>query len=88
MNWKDILERASWTALQAGLAAIPVAQLTAAFTEGVDITTIQQLALVGLGAAVGAFVSFIKTVAQERLGVLETRSNMIQAGEPPMGEGF
>jgi len=81
MNWNDIIERAGWTALQAGLSAIPVAQVATAITE-TDIDSLEQLALVGLGAAVGAIVSFIKTIAQERLGLIETRASVITEGHP------
>ena len=66
MNWTNILERAGWTAVQGGLSAIPVAQVTAAISD-VDISSMEQLALVGLGGAVASLLSFIKTVAQARL---------------------
>jgi hypothetical protein len=69
MDWRNILERSLWTALEAGLAAIPVSQLAALFAEG-ELTGLVQLALVGLGAAIGALIAFLKTVATERLKVL------------------
>ena len=53
------------------------ANLNAAAIAGGTVDGIEQLGLTALGAAVGATVSFFKTVAQERLGILETRSNML-----------
>lgn len=73
MNWKDILERAAWTALQGGISAIPVAQIAAALTD-VNIDALTQLLLVGVGGAVASLLSFLKTVAQERTAVLDTRA--------------
>jgi len=72
MNWADIAERAGWTAVQGALSALPVAQVTAAITEA-DISGLEQLGLAALGGAVAAGLSFIKTVAQERLAKLDTR---------------
>lgn len=69
MDWKNILERAAWTAVQAAVAAVPVAQLTAVILGG-DVSSLQQLVLSGVSAAVGAALSFLKTVAQERLAQL------------------
>lgn len=81
MNWRDILERAAWTAVQGAIAAVPVAQVTAAI-GGSDVDALAQLALAGLGGGVAAALSFIKTVAQERLGMIETRSDMVLPGTP------
>lgn len=72
MNWADILERAGWTAVQGALSAIPVAQITAAITEA-NIDGLEQLGLAAVGGAVAATLSFLKTVAQERLGRFDTR---------------
>ena len=70
MDWPNILERAAWTAIQGALAAVPVAQLTASITGG-DLAGLEQLGLAALGGGVAALLSFVKTVAQERLGALE-----------------
>ena len=72
MDWSNVLERAGWTSLQAAIAAVPVTQVTLAITGG-DIDTLTQLGLAALGAAVGAALSFVKTVAQERMEVLRGR---------------
>jgi len=77
MNWYDILERAGWTAVQGALASIPVAQLSAAIAGG-EIDALAQLGLTAVGAGVGAAVSFIKTVAQERLAKLDTRASRFE----------
>lgn len=71
-NWQDILERAGWTVAQAftgSLTAIPIAQL---FTD-LDISGGETALLAACGASVAALLSFVKTLAQERLGVIETR---------------
>lgn len=82
MNWKDIFERAAWTFVQGALGAITALPL---------LTDLQGWEAVGVAAAsggLGALLSFFKTLAQERMGLIETRQPMLQAGEPPMGEGF
>lgn len=76
MNWHDILERAAWTAVQAGVAAVPVAQVSAAIAGG-EIDALAQLGLAALGAGSAALISFIKTLAQERLGAIETRKEFL-----------
>lgn len=66
MDWSNVLERAGWTSVQAGLAAIPVAQVTAAVSGG-ELEAVATLGLAFLGAAIGGALSFIKTIAQDRL---------------------
>lgn len=69
MNWHDIFERAAWTFIQGALGAITAVPL---------VTDVQGLEAVGVAAAtggVGALVSGLKTVAQERLGRFDTRAN-------------
>ena len=79
MNWRDITERAAWTAVQAGVASVPVSQVAAAISGG-EIDALAQVGLAALGAASAALISFVKTLAQERLGVLVTRHDMIEDG--------
>ncbi len=75
-DWKDIAERAGWTAVQAGLGAIVTVPLLT------DVDGWETAALAAGTAAVGAVLSFIKTLAQEQLGVIETRPSHIEAGAP------
>lgn len=72
MDYKNIFARAGWTFVQAGLAALPVAQVTAAIL-GSNITGLEQLGLMGLSAGVGGVLSFLKTIAQEQLVALGAR---------------
>jgi hypothetical protein len=74
MNWLDVLERAGWTALQAAVATITMVPLLT------DVAGWEGVAVAAATAAVAALVSFVKTLAQERLGVLETRSEMLEEG--------
>lgn len=57
MNWKNVIERAVWTWVQAFGAALIV----------VDVSTARDAALAG----VAALVSFVKNVAAERLAALD-----------------
>lgn len=63
MDWKNVLERAGWTALQAGLAAIVVVP---AVTDGLDAWA--AVVASAASAAIAALISFAKTVAQDKLG--------------------
>lgn len=72
-NWHDIIERAAWTAVQAFAGAIPSAALIEAISE-VDLSTLETLALAGFGAAGSALLSFVKTLAQEKLRFRDTRA--------------
>lgn len=56
MDWKNILERAGWTFLQAGLAVVVAA-------DALDITVWKAAAVAG----VAAVLSLVKTIAQEKL---------------------
>jgi hypothetical protein len=64
---RNILERAFWAALWGFTSAVPVAQITAALA-GSDLDALTQLALAGIGGATSALLSFVKTVAGERMG--------------------
>jgi cyanate permease len=75
-DWKDIAERAGWTAVQAGLGAIVTVPLLT------DVEGWETALLAAGTAAVGALLSFGKTLAQEQLGVIETRPSHIEAGVP------
>ena len=68
-DWRDVLERAGWTAVQAAVASVTAVPLLT------DAAGWEALVVASATAGVAALVSFIKTVAQERLGVLETRSD-------------
>lgn len=61
MNWRNVLERALWTAVQSFIGTISVAELF-----NVDDQWWVALAVTGVSSA----LSFIKTVAQERLAAL------------------
>ncbi len=67
MNWKDIFERMVWTFVQAFAASLVVGAIR---TDGVDLLIDAYVA----GSA--AALSFIKTVAQERIKTLDTRQNI------------
>lgn len=71
-DWNDVIERGLWTAVQAFVGAITTTELAQAVAD-IDISGMQAIALSGAGAGVAALVSFIKTVAQERLTRLDTR---------------
>ena len=76
MNWHDILERAGWTFVQGALGAITAVPL---------VTDVAGWEAAGVAAATGgisAVVSFLKTLAQERLGRFETRADMVLPGHP------
>lgn len=62
MDWKNILERAAWTFLQAGLATIPA-------SLSVDELTDKAWWLAAGVAGIAAVLSFVKTVAQEQLAL-------------------
>ena len=67
MNWYDILERAAWTFIQGAVGAITTVPL---------VTDTDGWAIVAVAAATGgvsALLSLLKTLAQERLGLIETR---------------
>lgn len=70
MNWGNILERASWTAVQSFLGALTTTEVAQAIGQ-VDLDAMQALGLSALGAAVASLVSFFKTIAQERLKTLD-----------------
>lgn len=76
MDWRDILERALWTAVQSGLATLTTVPLIT------DADGWESAAVAAGTAGLGAALSFIKTVAQERLGRWETRASMILGGHP------
>lgn len=70
MNWKDILERAAWTFVQGALGAITILPL---------LTDLQGWEALGIAAATGglsSLLSFVKTLAQERLGLVDTRARL------------
>lgn len=76
MNWRDIVERAAWTFVQGALGAITMVPL---------VTDIKAWKAVGVAAAaggMGALLSFLKTLAQERTGKFETRADMVLLGHP------
>jgi lysylphosphatidylglycerol synthetase-like protein (DUF2156 family) len=59
MNWKNILSRAGWTFLQAGLAALPAALSVA---DVVDGSVWMAAGVAGLAAV----FSLLKTIAVEQ----------------------
>ncbi len=73
INWKDVLERAAWTAAQAFLGAVPPSQVVAAI-ETADVSQLEAFGLSAAAAAIAAVLSFAKTIAQEKLGVFDTRA--------------
>lgn len=62
MNWRDLLERAVWTAIQGAIAAVSVEAVLSGDPQAIHA------ALVGGGAAV---LSMLKTVAKDRLAKLK-----------------
>ena len=64
--WSDTIERGLWTGVQAPAAA----GIIDGFMTSVSVPALSYLYIAGAGIA----VSVIKTVAQERLSWLETRS--------------
>lgn len=70
MNWQDVFERAGWTFVQGALGAVTAIPI---------VTDVEGWAAVGVAAVTGgisSLVSFVKTVAQERLIVPETRAHV------------
>ena len=72
-NWHDIMERGLWTAVQAFAGSLTTATLAQTIAE-VDISGLETIALSALGASVAAVLSFVKTIAQEKLAVTATRA--------------
>jgi len=60
MNWKNILERAAWTFLQGFLGVFSVGVIS-------DLDALKATGVAALGAGIAALLSFVKTVAQEKL---------------------
>lgn len=71
-DWKNVLSRAGWTAIQAFVGSIPTAAFIEAITEA-DLTTLETLAFAGIAAAGSSILSFIKTLSQERLAALSQK---------------
>jgi len=67
MNWNDILERAGWTFVQAFVGTFGAISLIS------DLSEIAGAADAAAAAGLSAVLSFVKTVAQERLAIPETR---------------
>ena len=66
-NWRDVFERAVWTFVQGAVAVVTAVPL---------ITDIEGWAALGVAAVSGgvaAVLSFLKTFAQERLALPDTR---------------
>ena len=64
-DWHDVVERAFWTAIQAFVGALSATTL-------IDVDG--QVLLAALAAAFAALLSFLKTLALERLKMLDTRT--------------
>ena len=71
-NWRDVFERMAWTAAQAFVGAIPATLFIDAMLQG-SMTNLQTVAASGIAAAGASVLSFVKTLAQERLAYLDTR---------------
>lgn len=60
INYRDLAERALWTAVQAFLGVFTVGSLT-------DSTELKSAALAGAAAAVSAVLSLVKNLAKQKL---------------------
>jgi len=60
-NWKDILERALWTAVQAFLGVLPPGFWIT------DISALKAAAIAGIGAGIAFLISVLKNMAKQRL---------------------
>ena len=69
-NWRDIVERAVWTFVQGALGAVTVVPIAT------DLAGWEALGVAAATGGIGAVLSFLKTLAQERLSVPETRANL------------
>lgn len=69
MNWGNILERAGWTFVQGTLGSLTTVAVADALTS-LNVESLTALGLAALGGGTAALLSFIKTVAQERLAHL------------------
>lgn len=67
-NWQDIIERAVWTAVQAAVSVVTVVPLIT------DVAGWEAAGVAAASAAAASLLSFVKTLAQERLSVPETRA--------------
>ena len=67
-NWKDVIERAIWTAVQSAVSVVTVVPLIT------DVEGWQAAGVAAASAAAASLLSFLKTLAQERLSVPETRA--------------
>jgi hypothetical protein len=68
VNWTDILERAGWTFVQGALGSIATVPLIT------DLAGWEALAVAAASGGIASVVSFLKTLAQERLDVPDTRA--------------
>lgn len=66
MNWRNILSRAGWAALWAAISAAPITEISLAVTNG-DLPGLKRLGLSALAAGIAAALSFIKTIAAEKM---------------------
>lgn len=66
MNWRNILSRAGWAALWAAISAAPIAEISLAVANA-DLPGLKRLGLSALAAGIAAVLSFIKTVAAEKM---------------------
>lgn len=71
MDYKDILERALWTAVQTTAATITV------LPAMTDLEGWKAIGISATAAGASAILSALKTIAQERVRILDTRTNRI-----------
>lgn len=69
IDWRDLLERAIWTGVAAGLSAPTVIEITTSITTG-NVTTLQLAALSVLSAVVTALVNALTVIARYKLEIL------------------
>ncbi len=68
-DWHDVLERSVWTFIQGFIGAVTAVPLVT------DTSGWTAVAVAGATGGVSAVLSLLKTLAQERLGKFDTRSD-------------
>jgi hypothetical protein len=61
-NWRDIMERALWTAIEAGLGALPPG-----FTLAAAIGSWKVILLSAATAGIGFLIAVVKNMAKQKL---------------------
>lgn len=70
MNWLDVVERGIWTFVQGAIGTVAVVPVVT------DIAAWEAVGVAALTGGISALISFVKTIAQERLAFPDTRAEI------------